>query len=214
MNLSFARQITADGDLKKIKKLFRFSPSTFIDDKGRRFDRARRGLARLRNPTIMHDDARSNYIEPHREGVALRAENEALHEELAKHITDRDYLTTTVLPAIEAEYNLKIGGLECEAFTLECHVAGMAYRDLNEIEPALRAGDELTLRREPDNEHDDLAIQILTADGTHLGYVPRAKNETLARLMDAGKFLFARLTEKRREKRWLKIDIQIYMHEL
>ena len=97
---------------------------------------------------------------------------------------------------------------------LECHVAGTAYRDLNEIEPTLRAGDELTLRREPDNEHDDLAIQILTANGTHLGYVPRAKNETLARLMDAGKFLFAKLTEKSREKRWLKIDVQIYMHEL
>jgi hypothetical protein len=97
---------------------------------------------------------------------------------------------------------------------LRCHVAGTAYRDLNEIEPVLRAGDELTLRREPDNEHDELAIQILTASGAHLGYVPRAKNESLARLMDAGKFLFARLTEKRREKRWLKIDVQIYMHEL
>jgi hypothetical protein len=70
----------------------------------------------------MHDDARSNYIEPHREGIALRAENEALHEELAKLITDRDYLTTTVLPTIDAEYNLKIGGLEYEAFTLECRV--------------------------------------------------------------------------------------------
>jgi hypothetical protein len=70
----------------------------------------------------MHDDARNNYIEPHREGVALRAENEALHEELVKLVTDRDYLTTTVLPAIEAEYNLKIGGLEYEAFILECQV--------------------------------------------------------------------------------------------
>jgi HIRAN domain len=97
---------------------------------------------------------------------------------------------------------------------LECHVAGTAYRDLNEIESNLRAGGELTLRREPDNEHDDLAIQILTANGIHLGYVPRAKNETLARLMDAGKFLFAKLTEKSREKRWLKIDVQIIMREL
>ena len=96
---------------------------------------------------------------------------------------------------------------------LECHVAGTAYRDLIEIEPALCAGEELTLRREPDNEHDALAIQILTADGTHLGYVPRAKNEPLAHLMDAGKFLFAKLTGKSRENRWLKIDVQIFMHE-
>lgn len=97
---------------------------------------------------------------------------------------------------------------------LECHVAGTAYRDLSAIEPILRAGEELILRREPNNEHDHLAIQILTADGAHLGYVPRAKNEALARLMDAGKFLFARTTEKSREKRWLKIDVQIIMREL
>jgi hypothetical protein len=97
---------------------------------------------------------------------------------------------------------------------LECHVAGTAYRDLNAIESILRAGEELTLGREPDNEHDNLAIQILTASGALLGYVPRAKNEPLARLMDAGKFLFAKLTEKRREKRWLKINVQIFMREL
>lgn len=66
--------------------------------------------------------AHMNYLEPHREAFALRAENEALRDELAKLITDRDYLTTTVLPAIEAEYNLKIGGLEYEAFTLESRV--------------------------------------------------------------------------------------------
>ncbi len=65
---------------------------------------------------------RSHNIEPHREATALRAENGALREELTKLITDRDYLTTTVLPAIEAEYNLKIGGLEYEAFMLECNL--------------------------------------------------------------------------------------------
>jgi hypothetical protein len=57
---------------------------------------------------------------------------------------------------------------------LECHVAGTAYCDLDAIEDALRAGGELAPRREPGNEHDPLAIQILTAGGTLLGYVPRA----------------------------------------
>lgn len=97
---------------------------------------------------------------------------------------------------------------------LECHVAGTAYRDLNAIESTLRTGDELILRREPDNEHDDLAIQILTASGTHVGYIPRAKNESLARLMDAGKFLFAKVMEKSREKRWFKVNVQIFIREL
>ena|SRR5436305_371218 len=101
-----------------------------------------------------------------------------------------------------------------EIVLLECHVAGTAYRDINAVELTLCTGDELTLRREPGNEHDKLAIQILTASGVHLGYVPRAKNETPARLMDAGKFLFAKLREKSLENRWLKIDVQIVMREL
>jgi hypothetical protein len=32
--------------------------------------------------------------------------------------------------------------------------------------------------------------------------------------MDAGKLLSAKLTGKRRENRWLKIDVQIVMREL
>lgn len=71
---------------------------------------------------MISDAARDIYIAPHPEAVALRVETNALREELAKLITDRDYLTTTVLPTIEAEYNLKIGGLEYEAFILECRV--------------------------------------------------------------------------------------------
>ena len=97
---------------------------------------------------------------------------------------------------------------------LECHIAGTTWRDLSEVEYTLHAGDELTLHREPANEHDQLAIQVLTSDGAHLGFIPRANNETLARLMDAGKLLFARLIGKSREKRWLKIDVQIFMWEL
>src|SRR4051812_7653398 len=68
------------------------------------------------------DAVHMNCPETHREAFALRAENEALRDVLAKLITDRDYLTMTMLPAIEAEYNLKIGGLEYEVFTLECQV--------------------------------------------------------------------------------------------
>jgi hypothetical protein len=56
-------------------------------------------------------------------------------------------------------------------------------------------------------------MQTLTAGGALLGYVPRARSEAPARLMDAGKLLFARLTGKRRENRWLKIDVQIVMRE-
>lgn len=79
---------------------------------------------------------------------------------------------------------------------IECHIAGTGYRDLKEVEPALIPGSFLPLKREPQNPHDPLAIMIFDEAGHHLGYVPRAKNEALARLMDAGKLLFSRLESK------------------
>lgn len=42
----------------------------------------------------------------------------------------------------------------------------------------------------------------------------RGKSETLSHLMDAGKFLFAKLTAKSRENRWLKINVHMFMREL
>lgn len=77
-----------------------------------------------------------------------------------------------------------------EILLIECHVAGTGYRDLDGVELQLQPGMLLPLQREPDNRVDPLAIQILTEAGHFLGYVPRVKNEALARLMDAGKLLF------------------------
>ncbi len=71
----------------------------------------------------------------------------------------------------------------------------------------------LPLKREPANEHDPLAIMILDEKGNHLGYVPRAKNEALARLMDAGKLLFGRLESKEWQGNWLKAGVRIFLRD-
>lgn len=78
-----------------------------------------------------------------------------------------------------------------DIFLLETHVAGLAYHQMAQALPDLAVGKSLTLRREPSNTHDPLAIEILTAGGLRLGYVPRYRNPVLARLMDAGKHLIA-----------------------
>lgn len=78
-----------------------------------------------------------------------------------------------------------------EIFLLETQVAGTSHFSSRENEPTLAVNDSLILRRELNNPHDPLAILILTESGEKLGYVPRDRNEILARLMDAGKFLFA-----------------------
>lgn len=50
----------------------------------------------------------------------------------------------------------------------------------------VRVGDVLALRREPDNDYDRRAVAVHARSGERLGYVPRAHNEALANLLDAG----------------------------
>ncbi|MCD7845384.1 MAG: HIRAN domain-containing protein [Oscillospiraceae bacterium] len=51
----------------------------------------------------------------------------------------------------------------------------------------LTPGTELFLYREPDNKYDEWAISVYRTEDDKLGFITRYKNETIARLMDAGK---------------------------
>ena len=46
-----------------------------------------------------------------------------------------------------------------------------------------------------------------------IGYIPQKDNIIFARLMDAGKLLFGKITEKEKKGNWLRIKIQVFMHE-
>lgn len=101
-----------------------------------------------------------------------------------------------------------------EIFLLECPVAGTSHVErIRELEPGLTEGVLLGFKREPENLHDGLAILILDAQGEKLGYVPREKNEALARLMDAGKVVFARLQSKQWRGNWLNLSMQVFMRD-
>src|SRR5690349_6648634 len=83
------------------------------------------------------------------------------------------------------------GGLNLDVFrreitVLECLISGTSFCDLNEIGPRLEAGCALGAKREPKNEFDPFAVS-LWAGKMKVGYIPREKNEVIARLMDAGK---------------------------
>jgi hypothetical protein len=101
-----------------------------------------------------------------------------------------------------------------EIFLMQSHIAGTSYCNLEEIEPVLTISDILIFKREPDNEYDNLAILIYDKSGNKLGYVPKSKNEVLARLMDAGKLLFGKLEEKTWVEDWLKLDIRVFMRDM
>ncbi|MDR1896507.1 MAG: HIRAN domain-containing protein [Prevotellaceae bacterium] len=101
-----------------------------------------------------------------------------------------------------------------EILSLECVVAGTTFiKNLNEIELKLEKGQTLDLVREADNKYDSFAIAIYNSNGEKLGYIPRNKNEMLARLMDAGKWFYAKIQDKVWEGSWLKIDLEIYLKE-
>lgn len=98
-----------------------------------------------------------------------------------------------------------------ELMVLDCHVAGTAYQDVEAVEPSLKAGDKFLLIREPENKHDQFAVAIYTASKNKLGYLPRSKNETIARLMDAGKIIFGSLHSKSWKDDWLELKVHVFL---
>ena len=81
---------------------------------------------------------------------------------------------------------LTINVLPREILVMECLVAGTSFRKLKTVEPDLKSEVKLECKREAKNEHDEYAVS-LWYELSHVGYIPRDKNEVIARLMDAGK---------------------------
>jgi len=63
------------------------------------------------------------------------------------------------------------------------YIAGYCYYDGEKVEHQLKVSDNLRIKREKDNPHDGKAIS-LWHNGHKLGFVPRHKNSTLAKLLD------------------------------
>jgi hypothetical protein len=72
-------------------------------------------------------------------------------------------------------------------------LAGFRYGEADALWPRLRVGDALELVREHGNAHDANAVRV-EWQGRKLGYVPRRENAAVARGLDRGAPLRARLT--------------------
>jgi hypothetical protein len=75
----------------------------------------------------------------------------------------------------------------------------------------MKVGDALALIREPDNPHDPLAVRV-EWNGHKLGYVPRKENEAVARQLDRGNRLQARIVRltKHRDS-WKRIEFEVFL---
>jgi hypothetical protein len=103
---------------------------------------------------------------------------------------------------------------ERDIYLFDTYVAGTSHIEgIDELEPFLNIDNKLEFFREPDNAYDPKAIVIKTTDGVKIGYVPEKDNVIFARLMDAGKLLFGRISSKKFEGKWLRMNIKIFLHE-
>jgi len=71
-------------------------------------------------------------------------------------------------------------------------LAGFQYHAGKTLWPQMQVGDILTLVREPGNPHDARAVRV-EWQGHMIGYVPRRENADVARFMDGGQKLTARI---------------------
>jgi HIRAN domain. len=88
-------------------------------------------------------------------------------------------------------------------------LAGFQHHEGETVWPVLRPGDRLTLAREPHNRYDPQAVRV-EWKGFMLGYVPRAENRAVARLLDGGARLEARVADMRESHNpWDRVRMEI-----
>ena len=93
-------------------------------------------------------------------------------------------------------------------------VMGFRHYEGKQVWEELQVGQALTLVREADNPHDAQAIRV-DWQGHKLGYVPRADNIDLARLMDNGTAVEARITKLEKSRRPNnRVQFEIYLPTL
>ena len=95
----------------------------------------------------------------------------------------------------------------------ELPLAGFEYHRGEGVWPFLVVGALVRLKREPFNMHDPNAIAVWFHN-EHIGYVPQRDNALLARLMDNGERLEARIVRLLEEENpWRRVRIRIELRE-
>ena len=95
---------------------------------------------------------------------------------------------------------------------LRAPLAGYPYYQADRVLDTLRVGTTLVLRREPTNPFDRHAVEILTTDGVKLGYVPRTSVRAIARNLDRGIPVKARICQLNREdESWRRIHVECFV---
>ena len=98
-----------------------------------------------------------------------------------------------------------------EILLFDSYVAGTGYVKDEEVFAEMKVGDRLVLQREPENRFDSNAILVLDAQKRKAGYIPEKDNIVFARLMDAGKYLIAKVVRMEEKGSFRQINISIFL---
>lgn len=110
-----------------------------------------------------------------------------------------------VLPA------LCLAETESHILLQDSPLAGFQYHQGKSLWLEMKIGDRLDLIREPENKYDTRAVRV-ERRGKKLGYVPRRENADIARLMDSGSKLEARITRLTESRDpWQRLRFEILL---
>ena len=98
-----------------------------------------------------------------------------------------------------------------EILLFDSYIAGTTHIKDESVFDGIGVGDKLILQREPDNRFDENAILVLDAKGRKMGYIPEKDNIVFTRLMDAGKYLTAKIENISFKCSFRQIEINIYL---
>ena len=90
-------------------------------------------------------------------------------------------------------------------------LAGFQFYQGKQLWDDMRVGDLLTLVRESANAHDSNAVRVEWRGHT-LGYVPRRDNRAVARQLDSGGKIEARISRLTQHRNpWQRIEFEVFV---
>ena len=102
-------------------------------------------------------------------------------------------------------------GAEASIIVQQSPLAGFQFYDGKAHWDDMKPGDALTLVRERDNPHDANAVRI-EWNGSRLGYIPRRENSDVARQMDRGAPVKARIVKLTQASNpWQRVLFEVYV---
>ena len=115
------------------------------------------------------------------------------------------------LAQILAGGNFNLNVILKDISVLNTDIAGVYYQKPEKFAQDIAENDIITLKREPENKFDHLAIALYYKK-IKIGYIPKAKNEVLAKLIDAGKQFSGKIIKKNNQNDYdLQLTIEVFM---